>query len=375
MEFVYFHLMPYTAIEDTGTDWPVSNEQFDPVLGKKFYDDYIDNLVFAEECGFDWIGFNEHHMSPYGLMSNPNLIGAALIQRTKTAKIAITGNLIPLLNPVRVAEEYAMLDVMSGGRLIAGFLRGIPHEYVAYNIAPSESYSRLEEAVQLIKRCWTERQPFGWEGEHYQFRAISIWPRPAQQPMPPIIMSGSNETSVRNAARHNAKLGIVAIAELDHAANLIKIYKEEARAHGWEPGPEDILAGALSFVAETNKEAEETLERGREYFVRVLTGGVRTAQSLVLQKTRFFDEATRGKFKDIRKTFGRTVKEMVAAGGILCGDPDRACEQLERLQKKLGIGVFNVNMKVGNIPDDAITHSMELFRDRIIPEFKPSKAA
>jgi alkanesulfonate monooxygenase SsuD/methylene tetrahydromethanopterin reductase-like flavin-dependent oxidoreductase (luciferase family) len=367
--------MPYTAIEDTGTDWPVSNEEFDPALGKKFYDDYIDHLVFAEECGFDWIGFNEHHMSPYGLMSNPNLIGAALVQRTKRAKIAIIGNLIPLLNPIRVAEEYAMLDVMSGGRLIAGMLRGIPHEYVAYNIPPSQSHARLDEALQLIKKCWTERQPFGWEGEHYQFRAVSIWPRPAQQPMPPIMMSGSSEVSVRNAARHKAKLGIVTVTALDHVAHLIKVFKEEAREHGWEPGPEDILIGGLSFVADTNKEAEETLEAGREYFVRVLTGGVRTAQGLVLQTTRYLDDETRKKFQDIRKAFGRNVTEMVALGGILCGDPDRVCEQLESLQKKLGIGVFNVNMKVGNIPDDAITHSMELFRDRIIPEFKSAKVA
>ncbi|MCH8111822.1 MAG: LLM class flavin-dependent oxidoreductase [Proteobacteria bacterium] len=370
MEFVYFHLMPYTAIEDTGTDWPVSNEQFDPVRGKKFYDDYIDNLVYAEECGFDWIGFNEHHMSPYGLMSNPNLIGAALIQRTSRVKIAIVGNLVPLLNPVRVAEEYAMLDVMSGGRLVAGILRGIPHEYVAYNVSPSESYSRLEEALQLIKKCWTVRQPFGWEGEHYQYRAISIWPRPAQQPMPPILMSGSNETSVRAAARHHAKLGIVAVSNLDHAAHLIKVYKEEAHAQGWEPQENDILIGGLTLVADTNAEAEETLERGREYFVRVLTGGIRTAQGLVLQKTRYFDAETRAKFQDIRKAFGRSVKEMVALGGILCGDADRVCEQLEALRRKLGIGVFNVNMKVGNIPDDAIRHSMEIFRDRIIPEFR-----
>ena len=191
-----------------------------------------------------------------------------------------------------------------------------------------------------------------------------------QQPMPPIMMSGSNEKSVRTAARHHAKLGIVAISDLDHAKGLIKVYKEAAREAGWEPQASDILIGGLTLVADTNKEAEEALERGREYFIRVLTGGVRTAQGFVLQKTRYYDEGTRKKFQDIRKAFGRSVKEMIAAGGILCGDADRVCEQLETLQKELGVGVFNVNMKVGNIPDDTIRHSMEIFRDRIIPEFR-----
>ena len=91
-------------------------------------------MVFAEACGFDWVGCNEHHFSPYSLMANCNLIGAALAQRTTRVKLAMLGNLIPLLNPIRVAEEYAMLDVMSGGRLIAGMIRGMPHEYIAYNV-------------------------------------------------------------------------------------------------------------------------------------------------------------------------------------------------------------------------------------------------
>ena len=120
MEFAYFHLMPYTEIEDSGRDWPVANKRFDPAVGTRLYEAYIDNMAYAEDCDFDWIGCNEHHMSPFGLMANPNLIASALVQRTKRVRIAVAGNLVPLLNPLRVAEEYAMIDVMSGGRLVAG---------------------------------------------------------------------------------------------------------------------------------------------------------------------------------------------------------------------------------------------------------------
>ncbi|MGH7551996.1 MAG: LLM class flavin-dependent oxidoreductase, partial [Longimicrobiales bacterium] len=161
MKFSFFHLMPWTELTEAPPQWPVSNAGFDPERGKQLYDSYIDTMAFAEECGFDWVGCNEHHFSPYGLMANPNLIGAVLAQRTKNIRIAILGNLIPLLNPIRVAEEYAMLDVLSGGRLIAGMIRGVPHEYIAYNIVPDESRARLREAAALIVKAWTEPEPFG----------------------------------------------------------------------------------------------------------------------------------------------------------------------------------------------------------------------
>ena len=150
MKFSFFHLMPWTDLEEAPAQWPASNAAFVPERGKELYDNYIATMAFAEQCGFDWVGCNEHHFSPYGLMANCNLIGAALSQRTSTIKLAMLGNLIPLLNPIRVAEEYAMIDVMSGGRLIAGMIRGVPHEYIAYNVVPDESRERLREAAALI---------------------------------------------------------------------------------------------------------------------------------------------------------------------------------------------------------------------------------
>ncbi|MDE0056983.1 MAG: LLM class flavin-dependent oxidoreductase, partial [Defluviicoccus sp.] len=223
MKFNYFHLMPWTEIEEPDQDWPVANSKFVPDRATALYRTYIDTMVYAEECGFDWIGCNEHHFSPYGL--------------------------VPLLNPIRVAEEYAMLDVMSGGRLIAGFMRGIPHEYVAYNVAPGESWERLDEASELILKAWTEPEPFGWEGKHYKYRAVSIWPRPIQQPHPPILMSASSPESARFAARHRAKMGMVMLTDIEAAKDCIRIYRETAREHGWEPALDDILIGAHTCVA------------------------------------------------------------------------------------------------------------------------------
>ena len=144
--------MPWTDLTEAPTEWPAPNAAFNGERGTELYDAYISAMAYAEECGFDWVAANEHHYSPYSLMANCNLVGAALTQRTKNVKLAMLGNLLPLLNPIRVAEEYAMLDVMSGGRLVAGFVRGIPHEYIAYNVDPSQSRARTARGARVDRQ-------------------------------------------------------------------------------------------------------------------------------------------------------------------------------------------------------------------------------
>ena len=146
MKLSSFHLMPWPNIKpellaETNSAWVTyPNSDYDPELGRQLYGEYLDQLVFADEVGFDAICVNEHHQNAYGMMPSPNIMAAALISRTKQAKIAILGNGIALRdNPLRVAEEVGMLDVMSGGRIISGFVRGIGAEYHSLNIDPTTS--------------------------------------------------------------------------------------------------------------------------------------------------------------------------------------------------------------------------------------------
>lgn len=115
----------------------------------------------ADQLDFDWVTVAEHHFSPASLTPNPMVMAAAVAQRVKRARIALLGSNIPIQNPIRVAEEFAMLDTMSGGRVIAGMLRGTSNEYVTYGVNPAESRERFMEALTLIVRAWTEPQPFG----------------------------------------------------------------------------------------------------------------------------------------------------------------------------------------------------------------------
>ncbi len=372
MLFNFFHLMPWPYLEEAPTSWPVSTKAFDAARARDLYETYTADMAYAEDCGFDWVGCNEHHFSPYGLMSNCNLIGAALVSRTKKIKLGMLGNLVPLVNPVRVAEEYAMIDVMSGGRLIAGMMRGIPHEYRAYNVNPDDSYDRLDEATSLIVKCWTSDEPFRWEGKHYNYPSVCIWPKPMQRPSPPILMSASNAQGAELAAKHRAIMGMTLIADLDLVRKNIDIYKSAARAHGWEPTSAHILTGHQTVIADTDAEAREIMRKAMEYFHQVLMRPQREVQTDVLQNTGFYANAEQKQYFDkrLQTLRERTLEEQIEAGTIFCGSPESVVKQMKHVHKALGHGVFNMTMKIGNMPDTAVRRGMELFRDRVLPEVR-----
>jgi len=203
MKLISFHLMPYRPLdlEEAGkhrSSWVVlPNRLYDPVKGAEEYAAYIDFLADCERLGFDGIGVNEHHQNAYGMMPAPNLIASALIQRTKTIKIAVLGRALPIVsNPIFIAEEYAMLDNLSKGRIICGFVRGIGAEYHSTGINPYFSHERFHEAHDLIIKAWTQEGPFSFDGRHFNLRYVNLWPRPYQTPHPPVWIpsQGSSET-------------------------------------------------------------------------------------------------------------------------------------------------------------------------------------
>ena len=167
MEFYFFHLMPYPKLPADFYDrydsaWVTCpNELFDARRGTELYNRYLDEMIYAEELGWDGVCVNEHHQTAYGLMPAPNLMASILARQTKRVRIAILGNAAPLYDqPLKVAEEVAMIDVISGGRVIAGFVRGVGCEYFSFSESPAFSRERFDEAVALILRAWTDDGPF-----------------------------------------------------------------------------------------------------------------------------------------------------------------------------------------------------------------------
>jgi hypothetical protein len=198
MKLMWFHLMPYTELPDDfrrsiPSVWvDIHSSLFDPKRAHLMYNDFMDELEYAADCGFDAICVNEHHSNGYGLMPSPNLIASALARRTTDTAICVMGNSLALYNPpTRVAEEFAMIDCISGGRLIAGFPVGTPMD-TCYATARTRASlrERYLEAHDLVMRAWTEKDTFAFNGRFNQQRYVNIWPRPMQTPHPPIWIPG-----------------------------------------------------------------------------------------------------------------------------------------------------------------------------------------
>src|SRR6266480_5825672 len=172
MKVFVFDLLAYDANLDhlkggeTELPYPLAKRHFDAATAVRTYEEHLDAWELLDRLGYDGVGFNEHHCSPYGLMNSPNLMAASAAQRTKNLKLLIYGNLLPVHQPLRLAEELAMLDCLSKGRLISGFARGIPREYQVHNIPLSESRARFEEAYDIITRAWTE-EVFSYKGQFW----------------------------------------------------------------------------------------------------------------------------------------------------------------------------------------------------------------
>src|SRR5881628_1344093 len=198
MKFTWFHLMPWPHMPDdfrqkhrsVWVDLPSS--MYEPELGHIAYHQYLDQLEYAEKVGFDGIGVNEHHANAYGLMPSPNIMAATLTRRTSRAALVVLGNSIALYNPpIRVAEEMAMLDVLSGGRLIAGFPVGTSMDInYCYGQNPATVRDKYREGHDLILKAWAEREPFAWNGKYTKLRYVNLWPQPIQKPHPPIWIPG-----------------------------------------------------------------------------------------------------------------------------------------------------------------------------------------
>src|ERR687885_1172110 len=222
-------LMPYQAPlpSDRAADplgpWPTPAEQFEPRLGVASTCAELDLLQLADELGFDWVAVTEHHFLPR-LSPAPMVLAGALSQRIRRARVAVLGPTLSILNPLKVAEEFATLDNLMAGRLVAGVLRGTPYELRAYNIRPEESRARFEEGVELMLRAWTSAEPFAWQGRFFQFPVVSIWPGPIQKPHPPLLVSGKSPESGAFAARHHLPIGL-SFETLDQARLAVEHYR------------------------------------------------------------------------------------------------------------------------------------------------------
>jgi alkanesulfonate monooxygenase SsuD/methylene tetrahydromethanopterin reductase-like flavin-dependent oxidoreductase (luciferase family) len=325
-------------------------------------------MAMYEEYGFDAICMNEHHAKPYGLMPSPNLMAAALIQRTRRITIGILGNL-PALHghPVRLAEEVAMLDCMSGGRIISGFVRGVPQEYLALGIPLAEARERLNEAWDLVVKAWTTHEPFAWQGKYWSYERVSIWPRPLQQPHPPIVLPADSDEGLETAARRRVGTG-AAYRSNTRVKTVFDRYRSFAAKHGWTPTAEHCHVLRHVYVAATNARARAEAEPHLDYFWKKLLSYHRGSMQL-LGQTPPPRPATITRAEDLplyELDFDLTQRE----GLTLVGDPDYLIREIKAQMRELGAGVLMGLFQFGSMPHAMAKKNIELFARTVLPELK-----
>jgi alkanesulfonate monooxygenase SsuD/methylene tetrahydromethanopterin reductase-like flavin-dependent oxidoreductase (luciferase family) len=269
MHLMYFTEQPMSAYsEQAGRDFGATalmcpNTHFDPVAGSRLYNDYIEQYQLAEAVGVDGIMLNEHHNAPFCMQAKANIFAAILAAMTQRVKIVMLGNPLPLAeNPVRLAEELAMIDMISKGRLVSGFVRGGGQEQLATGVNPAFNRERFEEAHELIVKAWTQPGPFRFEGTHYQHRVVNPWALPLQKPYPRVWIPGviSKETIIWAAQQRYPYIALnTSIAD---TKRIWQLYDKVAEEAGYTAGPEN--RGYLIQVHVSDSE-ERAIENAREF--------------------------------------------------------------------------------------------------------------
>ena len=360
MKASYFGCMSYSERDKFPAGWPVPPAFHDPEVSQRSYREGMIECELAESLGFDWISLSEHHYSGNRTTPNPAVMAAAVAERCKKARIALLGQLLPLSNPVRAAEEIGMLDNLTGGRLVAAFMRGTPGEDQVYDLNPSEGRERLIEAMDLVLKALTEPQPFSWEGRHYQYRTVCVWPQPVQRPLPPLIVATRSADTVKYAAANRLGLGI-SYDHPDDMAVTARQYRDWCDEAGWHPAPDDIVYRGGICLGETDTEAERLKDR-----VEAAGGGSGTFIGRSLSQA---VQAARAAGQPVaappRARSGGTIRML-----NFVGSPDTVVEQLREYHDKCGVGVVDLAFQQPGLNHKDVMAELELFGKEVLPRIR-----
>ncbi|HEX9880710.1 MAG TPA: LLM class flavin-dependent oxidoreductase [Candidatus Binatia bacterium] len=367
MQVFTFDFVPYGQDLTGRLGYPVGRDKFDRDVASQTYQNHVEQFQLCEELGFDGITLNEHHGSPYSLDNSPNVFLAYIAARTERLKLAMAGNLLPVHgHPLRVAEELAMLDVITRGRIVAGFVRGIPREYLILPVPLRESRPRFEEALDVILNAWTS-ELFSHEGRFYHYKDVDMWPRPYQRPHPPVWVGATTPEPTRNVARRPGVTLCVNFLPTSRVREQLKIFRDSAAEIGRKVTDEDVVYGRHIYVAETQKEAEKLCKPNLEYYFHNLLGEInQAAVAKILAMNPELDPTKVGP----PYPFDTAPFEKLREDGLaLVGTPDRVFKELmEQYEEVGGFGTFLGIVRMGAMAQDVVLRNIRLIGTEMIPK-------
>ncbi len=381
MNVMLFHLMPYAdldleASKDFPTVWAtLPNRFYDPQKGHALYNRYLDELEYGERLGFDGLCVNEHHQTAYGMMPSPIVTAAALSRRTSRAKIAILGSAIPLrTHPLTLAEEHAMIDNITGGRLISGFVRGIGAEYHITGVNPTISHERFHEAHDLIIKAWSEPGPFEWHSKHYHFEYVNLWPRLYQQPHPPIWIpsQGSRETIEFAADPRHKYVYLQTFSPIKQVQRYLQLYRDTATRFGYTASPSQLGWASMVYVGDSD---EQALAEAGPHFEIFRNRFLKKPFEMLLPPGYTSRDSMKGMLAakgDI--TSNVDAKRAVDMGMFVCGGVQTVRETLLTYAREIGFGNLLTMLQFGTLPADLTRRNMERFAMDVMPWLKREMA-
>jgi alkanesulfonate monooxygenase SsuD/methylene tetrahydromethanopterin reductase-like flavin-dependent oxidoreductase (luciferase family) len=356
MKVSYFETGRYLPPDGMASVWPMPSGAYDTAAGVDVYRGMVERISLVEQLGFDWVSLSEHHYSPRILTPSPPMAAAYLAARVHKIKMALLGPIVAHSNPVRLAEELAMLDNMADGRLVVGLLRGTTNEALTYDLNPQESRERTDEGMELILKAWTEPQPFGWQGRHFRYRTVSVWPRPLQQPHPPTYALGTSREAGEFAARNRIGLG-VSYGPFEVMGKATGYYRDQCALHGWEPTADQIIFRANIVLAETDAEAHQAMEAYPARAAFAMATGVANAL-LELDSRNIAGES-------------RPASINRALPINFIGGPDTIVDQIRRCRDLTGAGIIDLGFNTpGSSDPDRLTAALELFGRKVLPHIR-----
>jgi len=356
------------------------NEHFNSEKAQELYSMYFEELQYCTEVGFDGVMINEHHNNPLCMMPSVNVIGSVLARTTKKGRIVFLGNVLPIHeNPLRVAEEIAMIDILSGGRVVCGFVRGIGQESIATNTNPIYNRERFDEAHNVIIKAWTTPGPFRWEGKHYQYRVVNPWVMPLQKPHPPIWIPGvASPESVVWAAKH--KYPYVALAPpISLMEGIFELYNATAAEDGWTPTPDHRGYAIRVNVADSD---EKAYEEGKNFYWQLGTSFGVTPPHWQAPPGYITKAAASGPREQARTVAGTITPggpslpydEAQATYQIITGSPKTVITKLKDVIDLIDPGYVVLWGREGPMSHDVAMRSIDLMAQEVIPAIKEYQA-
>ncbi|ABQ67808.1 luciferase family protein [Rhizorhabdus wittichii RW1] len=385
MKSIFFHMqgyrdMPRDFAQRYESVWitPPSDELCDPETAGKYFRWNMEELELADELGFDGLGINEHHQNAYGFPVSPNLMAAILARRESNAAIINLGNTLPLYNPpIRVAEEFALLDCLSGGRLVAGIPVGTPMDTVGcYGLPPTQVRARYYEAHDLIKQAWTRPGPFPFNGRFTKLRYVNPWPKPIQKPHPPIWLAGGGSMETwKFATDNNYAYNFLSFGGPLAAKAMMQGYWDQVERAGLDDNPYRAGFAQMVVVGETDAEAERLyLDHLRNFFAISMhtpphfagIPGVMTTDSI----RNLVKKNVNLTYKQYENPYETSWKDIVESRRVIGGSPETVADVLEESIRDLRVGHLMFILQIQSMDRELTEYNMRLFAERVMPRIR-----